>query len=802
MELIDERGVRHPQSGQTALLVALLATSWPRPVHVGRIEDAFWQDAVPRSANIGIRVVVAKVRATLRRASDDPVPFVDGAYRLALGADELDLVRFEAAAAAAAPALLDGRADDALAHVTSARALWRGEPFGAAVATAALTGEAVRLDELRMRLDETEVDARLVLGDPESSALRARTLVAEAPLRERRWEQLVLALYRCGRQAEALRAYADAVETLRETLGLDPNVRLRSLERSILTQDPSLRGPAVAAPVALGTAPAPPAAPAMFVGRDALLGAVLGRLRSGGHVSLVGPAGVGKTRLATELSAASERAAVFVTLGDGLPCALVETVATALSINAHASGDPLRLVTDCLRRSSCLIVLDDCDRHARDVADLVQRLVAACADVAVLTTSRQAIGNESEQRVRVDPLDDPDAQALLRLRAPELAGVNHPGAVAAIVDAVDRLPLAIELAAAQTDAIGIDELERRLRESIELLNMPRRSVVRHRTMVEAIHWSMELVSPLARHVLCGLGAMRGRFDAIAAAQVAGVDDRHAVQALRELARASLIDVDEGVPTTHYKLLETVRLYAQQHQGDAATRFQEAHAEHYTRFVAERTPQLFGVQETAATTTVAAAWDQVREAFRWARDHGRADLMRTLAVHMAPMAWIRLEFDVRSWPASVVRNEESQGPAVDGDLLAWAGVDAWTNSQAPAARTYSESTLAITAADSLSHLVALQTLVAVDGVEGRQLEAGERLLAAIRSAQLLGDDYWRTNVQGIATLGATVSGLEEVAHACAGAARKHADRCGAPSASAWASFASGLALQNDRPDDAA
>ncbi|GAA3248329.1 BTAD domain-containing putative transcriptional regulator [Pseudonocardia petroleophila] len=297
-------------------LLTLLLADHGRVVPLDRINETLWAGEPPATATGTLQSYVSQLRRLLEpdrapRAAPRVLLTRPPGYLLVV--DDLDVVRFERLLADGQRRLAEGRPAEADALLLEALALWRGEPFSdlGDGERAAVTADRARLAELRAVALERHVEAMLADGRPESAVAELERLVAVHPLRERLWGSLMLALYRTGRQADALRAFTTCRELLRDELGIDPGPELRRLEQAILTQDATVDGPRPApAPVPADPAPVEPPRRAGFVGRRAELSTLVGRLAaaadgSGAVVLVGGEAGIGKTRLAEEAVAAA-----------------------------------------------------------------------------------------------------------------------------------------------------------------------------------------------------------------------------------------------------------------------------------------------------------------------------------------------------------------------------------------------------------------------------------------------------------------------------------------------------------------
>ena len=371
-----EGGAVEIPAAKERAVVAALALAAPRPVTVAGLVDALWGDDPPRSAVKTLQNYVARLRRALPPGTIASAP--DG-YRLALAPEAVDAHRFEReldAARAAAAAGDHGAVADAIER---ARALWRGPPVPDLAAGPAGRAEAARLGELRLAADEVAADAQLALGRHEQAVPALEAAARAEPLRERRWAQLMLALYRSGRQADALRAYRRARAALVEGLGLDPGDELTDLEARIIARDPGLRAPVpTAEPPGAGAAPRaslPPAVAALasgpVVGREPELAAVeaawaAARAGEARAVVVSGEPGIGKSRLLAEAARAAHRDGALVLFGrcDREPVVAYQPLAEAIRAWVRAAppgalrdglgweaAELARLVPDLARRA-------------------------------------------------------------------------------------------------------------------------------------------------------------------------------------------------------------------------------------------------------------------------------------------------------------------------------------------------------------------------------------------------------------------------------------------------------------------
>jgi predicted ATPase/DNA-binding SARP family transcriptional activator len=593
---------------QQQRLLALLILHRNASVSTERIIDALWQRDVPTHAVQTVRTYVSRLRDVLgseaSRLTTEP-----GAYRLALRHGEVDVDRFQALAQSGRELLEEGDAATARDRLEEALALVRGPPLAGLEYDDFARYEIERLGELQLLVLEDLFEARLLQGGHDELIPELRAAVDRQPLRERLRGQLMLALYRAGRQADALEVFRAARRRLADELGLEPGPELRELERLILLQDRTLEYGNV------GRLHGVPRYVTSFVGREAELAALRERLGDDRLVTIVGPAGSGKTRLAAEavllVRDAFPEGVWWVELGSANAVRLPLAIADALGLKLNPARPVSDAVVSRLRAAQVLIVLDNCDHVASDLAPLLARIAAECEPAALLATSREPIRIAGERVHRLEPLslapaDTRDAGALLESEAARLflARASSGGAsvtldeatthaVAAVASRLDGLPLAIELAAAKARSLPLHELARSLELGIGLLATGERSAPpRQRTLEAAISWSFDLLSREERALLDSFAVFPASFDLEAARAVGAsesVTPDRVLEPLSELVDKSLVNT-ELTGETRYKLLTTVRLYA---VGHALRRdeFEAASVRHRDHF-AERADQLF------------------------------------------------------------------------------------------------------------------------------------------------------------------------------------------------------------------
>jgi predicted ATPase/DNA-binding SARP family transcriptional activator len=526
-------------------VLALLACHAPRVVPVSTIIDSVWGEDPPDSAN-AVQVCINRLRHSLGSLGSALQTDPPG-YRLAIDEEGVDARYFTA--------LLDrARSGNGQKRALLERALqlWSGEPFADLGEVPFVTGESTRLREVKLAAVEERIELDLANGQHVDLVPELEALVEADPYREGLWRSLIVALYRSGRQADALGAFQRVRKVLLEDLGLDPGPALVALEEAVLRQDPLLDPPVSPTPETRLKQPA-----TELIGRRDELPALEQAVRSHRLVTVLGPGGVGKTRLALEaahgLVEAFPGGVSFVELADVRdPGLVMPEIGRALG--AQGGIDATQAVVDHLDDAAALLVLDNLEQIP-DVADDLADLLESSAATHLLITSRVPLHIRAEQLFPLSPLPLADAAGLFAARAQAVKpGFDDQQAALDIANRLEGLPLAIELAAAKCRVLSADELLRRLSKRFEALSHgPRDVPVRHRTLRATLVWSTDLLDPNAQDVFARLAVFSSPFS-LDAANAVGGNGADILEPLSSLVDANLVSFEVG----RYRMLETVR----------------------------------------------------------------------------------------------------------------------------------------------------------------------------------------------------------------------------------------------------
>jgi predicted ATPase/DNA-binding winged helix-turn-helix (wHTH) protein len=712
LEVLQDGDLVQLGSPRQKALLARLLISRNATVTTDRLVEDLWGEEAPDTAKHTLHVYVSRLRKALG-VDGERLGRQGPGYRFTIEPEELDASRFEDLAKEGRLSLARHDAESAASLLAEALGLWRGPALANFSDELFARDEAIRLTELRLTALEQRGWADLELGRHNEVVGELRDLVTQHPFRESLWEQLMLALYRCGRQADALRVYQTVRVTLAEELGIEPGPALRALEQGILNQDPSLD--AGGATDVVRSSVELPLQRTSFVGRkDELMqgAALLDRSRL---LTLTGPPGSGKTRLALRLA---EDHAIrfthgmfFVPLAATVdPHALDTTIANVLGLHEVPGERALDGVKAFLRNREALLILDNFEQIL-SAAPKVGEVLDAASRLKIMVTSRSPLRIAGEQEFPVPPLGVPpestnlevlssyDAVALFvaRSRAADpsfdLDSQNAP-AVARITARVDGLPLAIELAAARVKLLTPQDLLGRLEKRLTLLtSSPTDASDRHRTMRDAIAWSYELLDPEEQTLFRRLGVFVGGFTLEAATAVADLPDMDVFDGVDSLLSRSLLYRPAVVGQARFAMLEMLREFALEQltatgeKNATATR----HARYFSDLAEQIEPELTRDQAGLGARRLAADIDNFRTVLRHALRTDDPDIGLILASRIWRY-WQSSDqlIEGREWLRSLLELRRASEEARAKGLTALAGLAYWQADYDDAWTRYSDA----------------------------------------------------------------------------------------------------------------
>jgi predicted ATPase/DNA-binding SARP family transcriptional activator len=676
LEVSRDGGTVPVAGGRVRALLARLALDVGRDVSRDALIDAIWESAPPADAGHALQALVSRLRRML-----GPEAVLSGAagYRLAVAPEDVDAVAFETAAQAGATALRDGDGAGAAAILRDALAIWRGPALGELAGTLRFARDAAdRLEALRLAATADRIEADLLLGGGADLVSELDALTTAHPLHERLAAQRMRALAAAGRAAEALDAYERVRIRLDEELGAVPSADLRAAHVAVID---GTAGDAVAA----NAVPAPPAERrrtnlrhpmTSFVGREDEVERLDALVDEHRLVTLVGPGGAGKTRLAgevagrrsgrvadgvwmVELATISDPddvgASVLGALGLREASLLRQSAGSGVGAGVPSDTDPVAHLLDVLAERETVLVLDNCEHLVDAAAVLADQLLAHCPRLRIIATSREPLGIAGERLEMVPPLGlpppDADAQAALEHPAVRLfadrAADAAPGfavddqTVASVVEIcrrLDGLPLAIELAAARLRSLPVTQIAARLDDRFRLLTGGSRAALpRQQTLRAVVDWSWDLLTEDERLVARRVAVFPAGVTPESAAAVCADDTLDADAVLDLLAslvdRSLLVLVDRGAP--RYRMLETIREYGieQLASRDELSPTRTAHARYFAALADEADAHLRGPEQLPWFRRLEAERDNLLAALRWLADDGDARRALRLAISL-------------------------------------------------------------------------------------------------------------------------------------------------------------------------
>jgi predicted ATPase/DNA-binding SARP family transcriptional activator len=671
-------------------LMIRLALDAGRMVTVESLSSALWPDGGPAERAHALQSLASR----LRRALPDScaLRWSPGGYCLDIPADTVDALRFESLARAGRRLLRQGDPDAAASTLREALGLWRGDPLADVAEAPFAAATIVRLVELRLCAIEDRIEADLQTSHELAHLVaELEELVAVHPLRESLRRLLVTALHVEGRATEALRAYEDFRRLLVDQLGADPGPELQEAYLAVLRRE--WRQDRRATPKRRGNLRV---SLTSFVGRAEEHARIVRQLKEARLVTLVGPGGVGKTRLATTVAAdlaADISGGVWLTELAPLtePTDVARAVASALGLREvglldgpAAPRDPVNRLVDALSGTEALIVMDSCEHLLDAVARLAEELLGRCSRLRVLATSREPLGVLGEALSPIRPLGVPEAGdsldqiahcASVRLFVDRVAAVrpdfrisdDNTAVVAEICRRLDGLPLAIELAAARLRSLSVEQLAARLDDRFRVLTGGSRTALpRHQTLRAVVAWSWHLLDGPERRLVERLAVFPGPVT-LRTAQAVCVGSEVAREALADLLAAlvekSLVQLVEG-PQLRYGMLDTIREYGLERLDEAGeiARLRAAFVDHFLELAETSEVHVRGPQQVRWIGQLRAERNNLLTALRLAAETGDADTAVRLGAalgffwtlqgnHAEAAGWLRLALEVPGEPSA-------------------------------------------------------------------------------------------------------------------------------------------------------
>jgi predicted ATPase/DNA-binding SARP family transcriptional activator len=789
------------RSWRRRLLLAVLVAGRGHAVPIDVLAESLWLDGLPINPGAALQSQVSRLRRQLGPAGGWIETAASG-YRFVGPAARLDRARFEqlldrARGAGGEPAVALDVLDEALG-------LWRGRAFGDLADRPAVAGEAMHLEELRAEAAEQRAELLLELGRAAEAASAMRSLAGEQVFCERPVAILMRALAQDGRHAAALEEFDRFRRVLDDELGLVPSPALRAVQHAVLRHDGgSVLVPTIGLP---GNS---------FVGRDAEVARVMWLLERSRLVTLTGPGGVGKTRLA--LHAATEAAdrypdGIFVCELAGVPNPgdVTAAVASTLQLDEQADRRLIDRVVEVLRPRQALLLLDNCEHVLTAVGELVTAILRSTPDIDVIATSRERLGVEGEQRMPVGPLavpawDDPDSASVAlyrdRVRALHPDGELPAMEVATVSELcrhLDGLPLAIELAAAQTVWRSPSEILAAVSGHLRELSDRRRTVARHRSLEAVFGWSYDLLDPNERQVFEGLAVFAGGWTVAAAAAVAFATS----ETLRALVERSLVVATPSAREMRLTMLEPVRQYAQARLATRGT-LEETRARHASwavGFATAADAALRGPDETAWRAAVDTELANLRAAHRWCLDR-RPEAAVSLVASLYRYCWCGAPSEVYSWAEEVVARNSGAGPPQLAAAYATATLGAWHRGDLPRARVLAEAGTTSADAEPGAARFAWEALGDVETFLGEFDAAVSSFGTALGLARAAEDDHQTAIVLLDRAMSHAYAGRVEQAIADADTAAPLVAAIGNPVLQAWSDYVNGEVRLEHAPHEA-
>ncbi|MGB7447712.1 MAG: BTAD domain-containing putative transcriptional regulator [Ornithinimicrobium sp.] len=817
-------------SGNQRRLLASLLLARGRVVSLGHLADDIWGDDLPGDPRASVHTTVARLRRTLGPGAETVRARSPG-YQLdrsLVWRDDDEFTTQLSAARNYAP-------PDGLDRLDAALVLWRGPAWGD-LADDLARGEATRLEEQRLQALESRAESLLAQGRLGEAVSSLESIFVEDPLRERGVLLLMEAADRYGSVGSALDAFTRHREALAEQLGLDPSASVQRLHTRILRREQHIQpteAGASSAPVE-PTGQRPPADRSLpqdfgedLIGRAEVLSRTNERLHPGTVLTLLGPGGVGKTALALAVCGRQSTCWwVDLTTATSAEDVVPAVIAATGAETAHGSSATQSL-TRRLSTAQGLLVMDNCEHVLSAAATLADQVVRSCPGVRVLATSREGLGVAAEQLMPVSPLPvrgdaevsppvpvGADAEvgtpavdlflARARAVAPDLQDTPEVRSiVSTICQHLDGLPLAIELAAARTGTLTLEDLAERLQGRTDLLRsssslIPRR----HQTLVSTMSWSYDLLTPEEQLVFRRLSIFVADFDLDTAERVLTSPDLSAEQVVHTLT--TLVGRSMVVPPGirgrgRYRLLETMRAFGTAElSADELERLRVSHADWIRGLASQAESGLQGPHEARWAERMVAVLPDLRSAVTWSLESQHGDVVVDIVASLYRWAYLSLRTEILDWADRLVERDADRQPGV----LTAAALGAWVHGRYDDVKPWAQQALDLggtapqhARAVNLAHDILGDLGLVTGDLVGAQRHYEQATEGARRQ------ELWADASMSLCGLALACTYAGQDAHSAAEEARLLARRSDNPSALAMSWYATGEALGEQNPNQA-
>lgn len=795
---VNGQSAKLPGAAERALMAQLLLAPG-RTIPATLLVDRLWSESsLPVDPMNALQIRVSKLRRMLQSLGLGELVGREGVgYRAHVDPGDVDVHDFEARLREARDRshATDAAEAEVLDAYDAALALWTGAPLSDFATEQWAMAEAARLTELRLAAMTERAQAALALGRHGEVIAHIEPVVADDPTLESMAGLLMVALYRSGRQADALDVYTRTRDVLDDALGLEPSQSLRSLHERVLRQDASLGGASDLAP------PAPVAVPVTrsratqavratnlptvvraLIGRDEQLDSLSALVGDARLLSLIGPGGSGKTSLA--LATVARTAETFADGAFGARLASVSepgqvpvAVADALAVpldGAAGDRDVRERVISYLGNKHLLLLVDNCEHVIDAAASLIDDVLGRCPRVTVLATSREALAVPDEVQVTVSPLDTPPdtaapsevldyssaqlfAERARALRPGRVFGEDDLAAIGRICRALDGIPLALELAAARTSSLSPTDIAGRLDQRFSLLTSGARTAeARQQTLRATVEWSYLLLTEREQRVFDRLSVFQGGWTLTAAEEIVADPDMQLGEVLDTVGRLverSMVLVEPG-PTTRYRMLETLRQYAAERLAQAGQVDDVArrHATWFRELALAAEMGLRGHGQRDTLEQLRGEQPNLRAALTWlAGPGGDPDGALSMAGALGLFWHLGRHLEGRELLGRLLGAHPGTPPARAIALQAVSLVErpraCLVHPSPLCAETARESLALFESLADPSRAALSQVLLAVQGVTGADPEQQERMLAAAQAQFERDGDPWGTAVIG-------------------------------------------------------